>query len=486
MDFLWTRGDRATFRRQDAVGELGNAPARARRSELALLGYAIAVTAAGLTIVTSTLQSPGRPAVGAIVVLAAALLCAHGTVRRFAPDADPVLLPVAALLNGLGLVMIYRLGVSQEDTTLLNPGLAQLMWTVVGIGAFCGVLIAVRDHQIFARYGYLCGSAGLLLLAIPAVLPAAVAEQNGAKLWIRLWGLSIEPAEFAKILLIIFMSAVLVAKRDLFEYAGTRAAFLNLPRPRDLAPLAAALIIAMIVMVFETDLGAALLVYLTFLTMVYIATARVGWVLIGIGVFAAASVVAYHIFRHVQIRVHNWVDPFADPDNTGYQMVQSMFSFATGGLMGTGLGQGQPELIPVASSDFITAAFGEELGLVGLSAVVLLYGILTLRGLRTAIAVRDSFGKLLSAGLATTLGLQVFLTVGGVTNLLPQTGLTTPWLSYGGSSLVANYVLLAIVLRVSDAARRPVRSPRAPGPALAEARTEVIAAWAPAQAPRPS
>ena len=367
-----------------------------------LLGLALFVAVAALAIVVATSQGPARPVVGCAAVVVLAFLGAHAAVRSFAPDADPVLLPVVALLNGLGLVMIYRLGVGEGDAPSANPALAQLMWTVAGIAVFCGVLIAVRDHQSLARYAYLCGSVGLILLAIPAVLPASIAEQNGAKLWIRLPGFSIEPAEFAKILLIVFMSAVLVAKRELFEYAGTRVGFLSLPRPRDLGPLAAALIIALVVMVFETDLGAALLVYMTFLTMVYIATGRVSWVLIGIGVFAAASVAAYHMFGHVQIRVHNWIDPFADPDRTGYQMVQSMFSFATGGMMGTGLGQGQPQVVPIASSDFIMAAFGEELGLVGLSALVMLYAVVALRGLRTAIAVRDSFGKLLSAGLATT------------------------------------------------------------------------------------
>ncbi len=475
MGFLSMRREPGLSRRGAVVARPGGGGPRARTSELILVGCALVVTFTALAIVTATLQTPSRPATGCAIVVVVAFLCAHGAVRWFAPDADPVLLPVVALLNGLGLVMIYRLGLGGADATAPNPAVPQLVSTVIGICAFCGVLIAVRDHRSLARYGYLCGSIGLLLLAIPAVLPASVAEQNGAKLWIRLSGFSIEPAEFAKILLIVFMSAVLVAKRDLFEQAGTRAGFLGLPRPRDLGPLAAALIIALVVMVFETDLGAALLVYMTFLVMVYIATARVSWVLIGIGLFAAASVVAYHMFGHVQVRVHNWINPFADADRTGYQMVQAMFSFATGGVMGTGLGQGQPQLVPVASSDFIMAAFGEELGLVGLAAMVLLYAIVVLRGLRTALVVRDSFGKLLSAGLATTLGLQMFLTTGGVTNLVPQTGLTTPWLSYGGSSLVANYVLLALLLRISDAARRPVRSTPAPVSDLAEARTEVIA-----------
>jgi len=448
-----------------------------RNAEFLLLCFAALITVAALLIVEANQQRGLRwnlisYGLGFLLVFGSA----HLAIRRFAPYTDPLLLPTVALLNGLGLVMIHRLDVvnNRQSGHQHASATQQMLWTVVGVSAFALVLTFLKDHRQLARYGYICGLTGLVFLVIPALLPASLSEQNGAKIWIRFSGFSIQPAEFSKILLLIFFSSVLIAKRRLFTSAGKHFMGMTLPRPRDLAPLLAAWVISVGVMAFEKDLGTSLLLYASFLVVVYLATQRFSWVVIGLLLFSAGSVAAYFIFEHVRIRVQTWWDPFADPDGSGYQIVQSMFSFATGGIFGTGLGNGQPDTVPAASTDFIVAAFGEELGLVGLAAILMLYTIVIVRGLRTAIATRDSFGKLLAAGLASTLAIQLFIVVGGVTKLIPLTGLTTPWMSYGGSSLLANYVLLAILARISHGARRPLRTRARNKSSIAAASTEVI------------
>ena len=444
-----------------------------RNAELGLLCFATLITGIALLIVEANQeQGISWDLLTYTLAFLTLFLCAHLAIRRFAPYADPLLLPVVALLNGLGLVLIHRLDLVPGITSGGPSAEQQMLWTLVGVLGFSLVVIFLKDHRLLARYDYICGATGLVLLAIPALLPARLSETNGAKIWIRLPGFSIQPAEFSKILLLVFFAGVLVAKRNLFTSVGQHFLGMDLPRPRDLAPLLAAWIISVGVMVFEKDLGTSLLLYASFLVMVYIATERFSWVVIGLSLFAAGSVVAYHLFGHVRGRVQTWMDPFGDPEGAGYQMVQSQFSFATGGVFGTGLGNGQPGTVPAASTDFIIAVVGEELGLVGLSGVLLLYTIVVMRGLRTAIAVRDSFGKLLAAGLASTLAIQLFIVVGGVTGLIPLTGLTTPWMSYGGSSLVANYLLLAILVRISHSARRPIQTSQHTH--IAASRTEVM------------
>jgi cell division protein FtsW (lipid II flippase) len=287
-------------------------------------------------------------------------------------------------------------------------------------------------------------------------------------------GFSIQPGEFAKICLVVFFAAYLVDKRDVLALASRKVAGLELPRGRDLGPVLVAWLASILVLVFENDLGTSLLLFGIFVVMLYVATERASWLVIGLVLFSGGAYVAYHLFGHVQVRVDTWLDPFAYRNTGGYQMVQSLFGLGTGGIFGAGLGNGRPDLIPVAKSDFIASAIGEELGLFGLVAMIVLYVIVVERGLRTSLVVRDAFGKLLAAGLSFALAWQVFVILGGVTGLLPLTGLTTPFVAYGGSSLVANFGLVALLIRISDAARRPVAPAAPPPPKLVDAPTEIV------------
>jgi cell division protein FtsW (lipid II flippase) len=461
--------------RLPAVGTL---PPKRRGTELALLVFAWVITMVAQSIVDLTITGSLRPELATFGAWTAALwAAAHLAVRRFAAYADPLLLPAVALLVGLGLSVIHRLDLAGEqvDARVTRADApVQLVWATVGVLLFIAVLVVIRDHRLLSRFAYTFGLAGMLLLALPALLPASISEVNGAKIWIRLAGFSIQPGEFAKIFLIIFFAAYLVDKRDVLALASRRVAGLELPRGRDLGPVLLAWVLSILVLVFERDLGSSLLLFGIFVVMLYIATERASWLLIGLGLFAGGAFIAYQIFGHVQQRVDTWLNPFAYKDSTGYQLVQSLFGLGTGGLFGTGLGGGRPDQVPVAKSDFIAAAIGEELGLFGLVAVIILYLILVERGLRTSLIVRDAFGKLLAAGLSFAVAWQVFVVLGGVTGLLPLTGLTTPFLAYGGSSLVANFGLVALLIRISDAARRPAAPHAVPLPKLGEAPTEVV------------
>ena len=405
---------------------------------------------------------------------------AHLLVRWLAPYSDPVLLPCVALLNGLGLVLIYRLDLAYaagavaagNDPPTMDVT-RQLLWTLIGLALLAAVLYFLRDHRVLARYGYTMGFTGLVLLAIPAVLPARFSEINGANNWIILPGFTIQPGEFAKILLIIFFASILVEKRELFTTAGKRILGVDLPRARDLGPIIVAWFLSLGVLVFNTDLGMALLLFATVLTLLYVATERVSWLLIGVVLVAVGGVLAYALFGHVRVRFQIWQDPFAFFDTGGYQSSQALFGLASGGMGGTGLGNGRPDQVPFANTDFITSTIGEELGLIGLAAVLLVYTILVLRGIRVGLTIRDSFGKLVAVGVAFTVAIQVFVVVGGVSTLIPLTGLTLPFMAYGGSSLLANYALLAILLRLSNDARRPLPTPRQ-APSLSEAATGMM------------
>jgi len=406
------------------------------------------------------------------------MLLAHLAIRWLAPWADPLMLPLAALLNGLGIVMIYRLQQSGRDgnsgrviSTMSTSSTAlQVVWSTVGVAAFIAVLAVIREPRTLQRYTYTFGVIGLVLLAIPA-LPGIGTEVNGAKVWISVGGFSIQPGEFAKLALAVFFAGYLVAKRDVLSLAGRRVLGIDLPRARDLGPVLIAWGASLLILIFETDIGQSALFFGLFLVMLYIATQRTSWLLIGGGLFVAGAYVASQLFGHVGERFTIWLHPFAAQNVYGisYQLVQGLYGMGFGGVLGTGLGNGQPYWTPLVQSDFIITAFGEELGLTGLMAILLIYGLIVQRGMRAAVAVRDPFSKLLAGGLAFVLALQVFVIVGGVTRLIPLTGITTPFLSQGGSSLVASWMLIALLMRISDTARRP-----APQPIQEEGLTQVV------------
>jgi cell division protein FtsW (lipid II flippase) len=443
-----------------------------RNVELAMLLFAVAVVVAAEAAVEAAIDGHLSPRLLSYAAVPIGIgLVSHLVIRKVAPYADPLLLPIAVLLNGLGLVMIHRLDIGlkryMQEQGLPFDGAAaptQVVWTALGLILFIALLLIVRDHRVLQRYAYTLALVGILLLLLPAVLPARFSEVNGARIWIRVAGFSLQPGEVAKILLTVFGAAYLVSKRDVLSLAGRRVGWmvkghlvgLDLPRGRDFAPLLVAWLFCVGVLVRGHDLGTSLLFFGVFLVLLYVATERASWVLIGLLLFAGGAYLAYQLFGTVQVRVGVWLDPFSAAHLTdGYQMRQSLFGLGTGGIFGAGLGGGHPELVPLPATDFILSSFGEEVGLVGLVAILLLYVIFVARGLAAALAVRDAFGKLLATGLSFLVGLQVFVVAAGVTRLLPETGLTTPFLSYGGSSLIGSYVLLALLLRVSDAARRP-------------------------------
>ena len=420
--------------------------ARAHRTS----GFWLTVAAVVVTVAAYALVALGRrgrlPVNLALYgsVFAVGYLAAHLAIRRLAPRADPALFPTAGLLAGLGFAVIFRL-----DGDLAAE---QATWLVVALIAFVGTLFLVRDDRQLDAYTYTIGLVGLVLLLLP-VVPGIGREINGARLWVRIGPLGFQPAEIGKVLVVVFLASYLAAKRELLATGIARLGPLRLPPAKHLGPLLMAWGASLAVLFLERDLGASLLYFAIFVAMLWMGTGRAAYLVLGALLFAAGAALGYATFGHVQARVDIWLHAL-DPGKVhelGYgQLAQGQFALATGGLVGAGLGRGIPQDIPYASTDFIFAAIGEELGFLGTAAVLAAFLVLVGRGFRIALARTDPFGKLLAAGLATILGLQTFVIVGGVTRVIPLTGITLPFVSYGGSSLVANFVILALLVRASS------------------------------------
>jgi cell division protein FtsW (lipid II flippase) len=432
------------------------APRTRRGVELVLLVFAVGIVLLAYVNVGIAVNGELPPSLIAygvgLVVLVGAV---HITLRLRAAYADPVLLPVATVLNGLGLVMIHRLDLAKGRDGGDAFAARQLIWMTLGVALALAILWLLRDHRRLQRFTYTAMAAGLVLLLLP-LLPGLGKNINGSRIWIGVGSLSFQPGELAKIVLAVFFAGYLVQTRDALSLVGRRVLGFSLPRARDMGPILIAWLASLGVLVFERDLGSSLLFFGLFVAMLYVSTERKSWIAIGMLLFVAGSYAAYLLFGHVQQRVLLWLDPFSQKAlDVSDQLVRGLFGMANGGLLGTGLGRGRPDLTYYAESDFIVPSFAEELGLFGVFALLLLYLVFVERGMRTALGVRDGFGKLLATGLAFTVALQCFVVVGGVTRVIPLTGLTMPFLSYGGSSLLANWAILGLLLRISDQARRP-------------------------------
>lgn len=421
-----------------------------RGRELSLLVGAVTISA-GAAALLELSQEPvvGIAALLPVLTVGAVGLLAHLVIRGRCPDADPLLLPLAVLLNGLGLVFVRRVDLATGGE-LATP---QTLWSVVSILVMCGLLLTLTQVRQLGRYQYTFGLATLVLLVLPVVPGLSAGVINGAQLWIRVAGMTIQPGELAKLTMVLFLAGYLERNRALLSVATQRVGPLLLPAARSLAPVFFAAAAALVLMAGLRDLGSALLVFGAFVTMLYVATGRIAYPAVGAAAFAGAATLAYNLFGHVRVRVSIWLDPWSQVQDASFQLVQSLFAHGTGGLTGTGPGFGRPQDIPFSATDMIFSVVGEELGLLGTTAMLLTFLLIVTRGFRIAQTARDEFSTLLALGLTVTLAFQVFVIVGGVTRLVPLTGITLPFVSYGGSSLLSNYLLIGLLLRISDESR---------------------------------
>lgn len=396
-----------------------------------VLLYALYIVNDNVALSLGTLAVP----VGLFVAFAAA----HVAVRILAPDADPVILPVVFLLSGIGIAFVTRLA----------PDLAenQVLWLFISVAAMIATLFFVRNLDKLADYKYTLGLVGVILLILPMVIGT---EKNGSKLWLTFGSFSFQPGELAKILIVLFLAFYLASNREALSVTAHRVGPFRIPRFRMLLPLFIMWGISLLIVIFERDLGSALLFFMYFVVMLYVATGRWSYVFIAIGLLVIGFFFCYHFFSHVKIRVDIWLDPWTDAQNSGYQIVQSLYSIADGDLVGTGIGKGMPTLIPFVESDFLFSAIAEEMGLLGASAVIILYMLFCVRGFATAARAKSDSSAFAAVGLTTVIGFQAFLIIAGVTKLLPLTGVTLPFMSQGGSSLLSSFIIVGLLLRAGD------------------------------------
>ncbi|GAA1493190.1 FtsW/RodA/SpoVE family cell cycle protein [Curtobacterium herbarum] len=431
-------------------------PARARNLELVLLVIACGICGGAMVLVQ--LGTKGRVFDTSVLWTAASILglalVIHVILRIVAKNADPFILPVALVLNGIGIAEIYRIDIHNGVSGWAAIGVKQIAWTLLAMVFAIITILLVRNHRFLQRYRYIFMLLTIVLLLLP-MLPGIGTNIGGARVWIRIGPFSFQPGELAKITMALFFAGYLVTARDSLSIVGRKFLGMTFPRARDLGPILIIWGVAMSVLVFQRDLGTALLYFGLFLVMIYVATARLSWVVIGLVLFIGGALVAASVLVYVQGRFEQWLDPFDQQiflrqTQGSYQLVQGLFGFANGGITGTGLGQGRPYITPVANADYIIASLGEELGLIGVFAILGLFVILVSRGIRVGFMAQDDFGKLLGIGFGFTIALQVFVVIGGITRIIPVTGLTTPFMAAGGSSLVANWIIAAMLLRLTD------------------------------------
>jgi cell division protein FtsW (lipid II flippase) len=463
------------------------APTRRRSTELWMMLFACGIVLFAFLNVVGSLKDQHLTTIFEyMVAFLVIVLVAHFAIRLRAPYADPLLLPIATVLNGLGIVMIYRLNQAGRDgnagsgapivTLSAHATTTQILYSVIGVIALVVFLIFIKDIKSLQPYTYILGLAGLFLIALPAMLPGSISGVAGtnAKIQVSIGQFSIQPEEFGKMLLAASFASYLVVNGKKLSLLTEKWWIFSLPRRRDLVPILVVWSLSMVLLVAEGDIGTSAVFMGLFVVMLYVATGRRSWAILGFLLFIVGAIVAGSLFSHVGARFDAWISPFStkelvDNGQPSYQLVQGLYGMGSGGLLGKGLGGGQPFWTPLVQSDSIFTAFGEELGLAGVMAMLLLYGLFVQRGLRAAMLVKDDYSKLLVTGLAFMFALQIFVIVGGVTRLIPFTGITTPFLSQGGSSLIASWLLVAIFARVSDTARRP-----APKPIQDEGMTQVV------------